>query len=197
MIMKSKYIKGIVLSGFITLIGLSSCQVTNKYKTPEYDSENLFRDENATDTATIANIPWREYFSDPYLQSYIDEALNNNFDMLIIQERIKQAEAALGMARAAYFPDVALTAQVNQTRLSSADPLTGMPKERNNLAYHTENYSLGIVASWELDIWGRMNRQSRAKYAQMLNSYAGRNLIQTSLISNMANTYYAILALDE
>lgn len=195
--MKNKYTKGLILSGLIALIGLPSCQVMNKYKSPEVSSENLFRDENPYDTTTIASIPWREYFSDPYLQSYIDEALNNNFDMLIVQERIKQAEAALGMARAAYFPDVALTAQVNQTRLSNADPLTGMPKDRNSLAYHTENYTLGIVASWELDIWGKMNRQSRAKYAQMLNSYAGRNLIQTSLVSNMANTYYSLLALDE
>jgi len=195
--MKIKNIKGIVLLGLLVLIGLPSCQVMNKYKSPETSSENLFRDENPTDTTTIASIPWRQYFSDPLLQSYIEEALDNNLDMQIVQQRIKQAEAALGMARAAYFPDVALTAQVNQTRLSSADPLTGMPKERNTLAYHTENYTLGIVASWELDIWGKMNRQSRAKYAQMLNSYAGRNLIQTSLISNMANTYYSLLALDE
>lgn len=195
--MEKKYIKGIVLSGLIVLMGLPSCQVMNKYKSPEMDSQNLFRGENPVDTTTIASMPWREYFNDPFLQSYIDEALENNFDMLIAQERIKQAEAALGMARAAYFPDVALTAQVNQTRLSNANPLTGTPKEKNTLAYHTENYTLGIVASWELDLWGKLNRQSRAKYAQMLNSYAGRNLIQTSLVSNMANTYYSLLALDE
>lgn len=195
--MKNKYIKGIILSGLIALIGLPSCQVMNPYKSPEIDSENLFRNENPGDTTTIANIPWRDFFSDPYLQSYIGEALSNNFDMLIAQERIKQAEAYLGQARAAYFPELALTAQVNQTRLSSADPLTGTPKERNNLAYHTESYSLGLVASWELDIWGKLNRQSRSRYAQMLNSYAGKNLIQTSLISSMANTYYSLIALDE
>lgn len=195
--MKINNIKGIVLLGLIALLGLPSCQVMNKYQSPDADRENLFRDENPVDTTTIASIPWRDYFKDPFLQTYIDEALNSNFDMLIVQERIKQAEAALGMARAAYFPDVALTAQVNQTRLSNADPLTGVRKERDNLAYHTEKYTLGIVASWELDLWGKMNRQSRAKYAQMLNSYAGRNLIQTSLVSNMANTYYSLLALDE
>lgn len=190
-------IKGLVLTGFITLIGFSSCQVVNRYKSPQVDSEDLFRDENPVDTTTIASIPWYEFFSDVFLQTYIHEALGNNYDMLIAQERIKQAEAVLGMARAAYFPDIALSAQVNQTRLSNADPLTGASKEKNNLAYHTENYTLGIVASWELDIWGKMNRQSRAKYAQMLNSYAGRNLIQTSLIANISNTYYSLLALDE
>ena len=192
--MSNKYIKGVFLLGLIASIGLTSCQVVNKYKSPEADSENLMRDKNSTDTTSIANIPWREYFNDPYLQAYIEEGLSNNFDMLIVSE---QAEAALGMARAAYFPEVALSGQVDQTRLSSADPLTGTPKQRNSLAYHTESYTLGIVASWELDVWGKMNRQSRAKYAQMLNSYAGRNLIQTSLISNIANSYYSLLALDD
>lgn len=194
---RKKNIKGFVLAGLVTLVGFSSCQVVKSYKSPQIDSEKLFRDENPVDTTTIASIPWYEFFSDVFLQTYIQEALYSNYDMLIAQERIKQAEAVLGMTRASYFPEIALTAQVNQTRLSNADPLTGAPKDRNSLAYHTENYSLGIVASWELDIWGKMNRQSRAKYAQMLNSYAGRNLIQTSLIANISNTYYSLLALDE
>lgn len=195
--MKTKNIYKLALSGLLVLIAFPSCQVMNGYKSPEPDSENLYRGVNPVDTTTIASISWREYFSDSYLQAYIEEALAHNFDMRIAAERIKQAEAALGMARAAYFPDVAIAGQVEQTRLSNADPLTGSPKKRNNFAYHTETYTLGIAASWELDVWGKLNRQSRAKYAQMLNSYAGRNLIRTSLISNIANTYYAILALDE
>ncbi|EGJ71343.1 RND efflux system, outer membrane lipoprotein, NodT family [Bacteroides coprosuis DSM 18011] len=195
--MKFKLKYGKVLLGLIAIAGLQSCQVTNRYKSPELDTKNLYREMNPSDSTTIADIPWSEYFKDTQLQGYIAEALNNNYDMLMAEQRIKQAEAALGMARAAYFPELALSAQVNQTRLSSADPLTGMPQDRNSLAYHSEKYSLGLVASWELDIWGKLNRQSRAKYADMLNSYAGRTLIQTSLISSVANSYYSLLALDE
>jgi len=196
-VMKRKFIKRKILLGLIIPMVLTSCQIMNKYEAPTINSENLFRGEIPEDSTTIAGIPWPEYFKDVYLQSYINEAIENNFDMLIATERIKQAEAVLGMARAAYFPDIALAAQVTQDRLSNASPTTGMPKDKNVLGYHKENYSLGIVASWELDIWGKMNRQSKAKYAQMLNSYAGRNLIQTSLISNIANVYYSLLALDE
>jgi len=195
--MKRKYINGKILLGLIIPMVLTSCQVMNKYKAPTVAGEGLFRNENSYDTTTIASIPWREYFNDTYLQSYIEEALQTNFDMLIATERIKQAEAVLGMARAAYFPDIALSAQVSQDRLSNASPTTGLPKDKNVLGYHKESYSLGIVTSWELDIWGKMHRQSKAKYTDMLNSYAGRNLIQTSLISNIANTYYSLLALDK
>lgn len=195
--MKISYTKGLILLGLITSIILPSCQLVNKYKTPEVDTSGLFRDENPTDTITIANIPWREYFKDPILQGLIEEGLNNNFDLQIAQTRIKQAEASLTMARAAYFPNVALVGQVDQTRLTSADPLVGTPRDRNSLAYHKETYSLGISASWEFDIWGKLNREQRASYAQFLNSEAYRNLIQTSLISNIATSYYSLLALDE
>ncbi|MCD7899280.1 MAG: efflux transporter outer membrane subunit [Bacteroides sp.] len=194
--MKYKDIKK--LTGILLLsVGLSSCQVFNRYTAPKIDTENLFRDREETDTTSIANIPWREYFRDPALQSLIEEALLNNYDMQIALERVKQAEATLGMARAAYFPDLTLSGQFEQTRLSSSDPLTGTARERNTLAYHKETYTLGLVTTWELDLWGRMNRDSRAKYAQMLNSYAGQYLVKTTLISNLANTYYSLLALDE
>lgn len=195
--MNKKYIKGAILLGLTASIGFSSCQITNKYKSPEYSSENLYRDANSTDTLTIANIPWRQYFADPVLQGLIDEGLAQNFDLQIAFSRIKQAEANLGMAKAAYFPSVALVGQVEQTRLSAADPTTGAPRDRKSLAYHKETYTLGVSAAWELDVWGKLNRQSKAAYAQFLNSHAYKNLIQTSLIANIATTYYSLLALDE
>lgn len=189
--MTNKYTKGVILLGVMLSIGFSSCQIVNKYQTPEIDSTDLFRDESPSDTTSIANIPWKEYFKDPALQVLIDEALVNNYDMRIVQERVKQAEAALGMARAAYFPNLALAGNYTHTRFSQGENGT------KALGYHTNEYMVGLTASWEIDVWGKLNRQSRAKYADVLNSYEGRNLLQTSLIANIANTYYALLALDE
>lgn len=189
--MNKKYIKGVVLLGLTTSIALSSCQ-TQKYKAPSVDTIDLFRGENSQDSITIANIPWREYFSDPYLQGYIDEGINNNFDMRIATSRIQQAEASLSMARAAYFPTVALAGQVNHDRRS-----VNSSGKKDILGSQTTQYSLGIAVTWEADIWGKMNKQAKANYAQYLGSQAYRNLVQTSLISNIATTYYSLLALDE
>ena len=52
-------------------------------------------------------------------------------------------------------------------------------------------------SSWELDVWGKLNRQSRARYASFLASHSYKNLVQTSLIANIATSYYSLLALDE
>lgn len=188
-----KYTKGVVLLGVMLSMGFTSCQVVNKYKSPEVDTADLYRDMNSADTTTIANIPWREYFSDPILQALIDEGLNNNFDLRMAFTRIKQAEASLGMARAAYFPNVALAGTVNHNRASA----NAQGQNKDVLGYHSTQYSLGIAVTWEADLWGKLNRQARAQYAQFLNSHAYRNLVQTSLISNIATTYYSLLALDE
>ena len=189
--MKNKYIKGIVLLGLTASMGLTSCQVTSRYKSPEVNTDSLFRDKASTDTTTIADIPWREYFKDPILQGLIEEGLQNNFDLKIAVTRIQQAEANLGMAKAAYFPDISLVGQAEHSRSSNGN------KGKDVLGYHSTAYTLGISTSWELDIWGKLNRQSKAKYAQFLNSHAYHNLIKTSLVANIATSYYSLLALDE
>jgi len=195
--MKKIYIQRLLIVSILASVGLSSCKITEKYKSPEIDQEDLFRDQTSTDTTSIANIPWNEYFPDTYLQAYIEEGLDNNFDLQLAVTRIQQAEAGLSMAKAAYFPDVALVGQVTHNRTSNRDPATNAPKDKNVLGYHSEQYVLGISATWEADIWGKLNRQSKASYAQLLSSHSYRNLVQTSLISNIATTYYSLLAMDE
>ncbi|WP_044215881.1 efflux transporter outer membrane subunit [Dysgonomonas gadei] len=192
--MMRKYIKGVVLLGVILSIGLTSCGVLNKnkYKSPEVDSADMFRGENPTDTTTIANIPWREYFSDPALQALIDEGLTNNYDLRLAYNRIQQAEAGLYIAKSAYFPTVALGAQVTHTQKSISNG-----KERV-LGYNGgDQWALGFVVQWEADIWGKLNSKTKAQYANLVSTHAYRNLIQTSLVANIATTYYSLLALDE
>ncbi|MDR0750505.1 MAG: efflux transporter outer membrane subunit [Tannerellaceae bacterium] len=190
--MNRTYIKGIALAGIVFSLGLSSCQVMNKYKTPDIDEARLYRGVNSGDTTTIASIPWRAYFTDPCLQEMIGEGLEQNFDLRIAYTRIKQAEAALGMARAAYFPSAALAGQAQHSMRSVAGD-----GKKDVLGVASNQFSLGIAVQWEADVWGKINRQHRAGYARLLGSHAYRNLIQTSLIANIATTYYALLALDE
>lgn len=190
--MNKKYTKGLILLGVTLSIGLSSCQFVNKYKTPEIDTADLYRDMTSADTTTIANIPWSEYFTDPYLQAIIDEGINNNHDLQIALARIKQAEATSGMAKGAYFPNVALAGQVQHARHSYDED-----RGKDVLGYNSTSYTLGIAATWEVDLWGKLNRQSRGRYAQLLASHSYRNLVQTTLIANIANSYYSLLTLDE
>lgn len=180
----------------VLIIGLffPSCGITKKYESPvtSAPTEGLFRDETPVDTTTIAGIPWQDFFADSYLRELIGEGIGNNFDLRIAYTRIQQAEANLRMARAAFFPNVALAAGVNQTIVSNGE------RGRDILGYSSSSvFSLGVSASWEADIWGKISSQKRARIAQFQSSYAYRNLIQTSLIANVAASYYSLIALDE
>ena len=187
-----KYIASAVLLGVVLSTGFSSCQLANKYKSPDIDTSNLYRDQVSEDTATIASLSWREYFKDPLLQSLVNEGLENNYDMLVASQRIKQAETQLTIAKLAYFPNFSLVGNVSHNRYSVDN--NGV---RDALGYKTNQYSLGVASTWEVDVWGKINRQHRGKIAQHLASIESKNLIQTSLISNIATIYYSLMALDE
>lgn len=176
---------------FFVLTGVSSCYRNMAYRSPNIEVDGLFREGYTADTTTMADMPWGEFFTDPYLLTLISEGLQENFDLRIAYARIRVAEANLQMARAAFFPTVGVAAQVNETLMSNGN--TG----KHVLGYSTPEYSLGITSSWEADIWGKLSAQKRSQYALYLNSWEYRNLIQTSLISNIAQYYYTLLALDE
>ena len=110
--------------------------------------------------------------------------------MQIALTRIKQAEATLSMAKGNRLPDVSAGFQVDHTRTSSGE------NGRDILGYTSNQNSLGFLASWEVDLWGKLASKSRAQYANYLNSFEYKNLVQTELIANIANKYYNLLSLD-
>lgn len=187
--MNKKYLSGLALVVVLTATGLSSCGIRNTYKAPELE-QNIYRDGAPEDTTSIAQTPWRSYFTDAYLQALIDEGLTNSHDLQIAVSKIKQAEASLGQAKASFFPDLTLVGTASQDRYSrGSDYILS--------EVSSEMYGLGVTATWEADIWGKLYKQKQGVLAQYWGSEAYRNLVQTSLISNIATSYYSLMALDE
>jgi HAE1 family hydrophobic/amphiphilic exporter-1 len=179
----------VAIIGVLFATGVSSCQVVNRYRSPETDAANLYRTGfDRSDTTTVAAIPWPAYFTDAHLQNLIEEGLRENFDLRTAYLHIREAEAGLQVARAAYFPVAALNGQLTHARTSA---------ENDAFGRGSSQYRLGVAVQWEVDLWGKLNRQARAQYARYLNSHEYRRLIQTSLVSAIATSYYTLMALDE
>ena len=163
---------------------LSSCGIYTKYKPVTTTPDNLYGEEVITDdTTNFGNMNWKELFTDPQLQTLIEQGLQNNTDLLSAQLRIEEAEAALMSAKLAFLPSFALAPQGT---LSSFDG-----------SKTTKTYTLPVTASWELDIFGRMRnakQQAKALYAQ---SKDYQQAVRTQLIAGIANVYYTLLMLDE
>lgn len=170
---------------------LSSCGIYTKYQRPEdITTEGLYGQEvqdslklQVQDTTSIASLSWRELFTDPQLQSLIEQALAGNTDLLSAQQRIKEAEATLMAARLAYLPSFMLTPQGG---VSSFDQSKG-----------SWTYTGIASASWEVDIFGRLTNAKRRSRALYLQSLEYEQAVSTSLIANVANLYYTLLMLDE
>ena len=104
---------------------LSSCHIYKSYDRPEdITTSGLYRDpiaENDTlvsDTTNFGNLPWREVFTDPQLQSLIEAGLKQNTDLLTAAQNVKAAEASLLSARLAYAPSLGLSPQGTSAALT-------------------------------------------------------------------------------
>lgn len=170
----------------LSCIMLSGCGVHKPYVSPEVDTEGLYRDysdsaEDGPDN-NFGSVHWENVFTDPYLQGLIHRALGNNTDMRAAYLKIEQSEAALKSAKLAFLPSFNISAQ------------GGASSWDTKKAVHA--YSFPVVASWEIDVFGRIKnakRRARAVYEQSM-EYTGA--VQTWLIATVSNTYYTLLMLD-
>ncbi len=168
---------------------MSSCHIYKSYDRPEsIDVSGIYRDPVlamdtlAADTANMANLPWKEVFTDTKLQALIEEGLANNVNMQAAILRVKEAKVLLTSARLSYLPSVNLTPQGTIASFDGGDAV--------------KSYQLPAVASWEIDFFGKILNAKRGQEALYLKSQYGQQAVRSQLICGIANTYYSLLMLD-
>ncbi|HIZ32512.1 MAG TPA: TolC family protein [Candidatus Bacteroides merdigallinarum] len=169
---------------------LSSCHIYKAYDRPEdITTEGLYRDTAlvntavANDTASFGNVPWREVFTDPQLQAYIEQALANNADLRTAMLNVESAQAALLSARLAYLPQLSLSPQGTLTNWNKGEMTT-------------KTYNIPVSASWQIDLFGQILNPKRAAQVSLKQAQYSQQAVQTQLIANVANIYYTLLMLD-
>uniref|UniRef100_UPI004025E391 efflux transporter outer membrane subunit n=1 Tax=Prevotella sp. TaxID=59823 RepID=UPI004025E391 len=169
---------------------MSSCGLYNKYERPEVNAKGIVRDVQSTtdtlavaDTASFGNLPWREVFTDPQLQSLIETGLANNTNLLNAALNVKMVEDQLMIAKLAFVPGFTFSPQGT---VASWD---------GNKA--TKTYSLPVTASWSVDLFGNLLNVKRSAQMALLATKDYQQVVQTKVISNIANMYYTLLMLDK
>ena len=171
---------------------LSSCGLYEKYERPEVNTTGLYRD-TVSDVDTLllntdpnfGQMPWREVFTDPKLQSLIEMALENNADLANAALNVKMMEDMLKVAKLAYLPGVAIAPQGTISRVMTDGAST------------SKTYQLPISASWNIDLFGNILATKRSAQAQLLMTKDYQVAVQTQIISGVANLYYTLMMLDE
>lgn len=176
--------KKILICAAVVLLSFSSCGIYNKYESSSTVPENVFGTEAAAlqQKESVAQMPWRTFFTDPQLQQLIETALERNTDMKIAALNVEVAEANLCAARLAYLPTLYLNPQGT----------IGRAMEMNY-----KSYTLGAGAQWDIDLFGTITnrkRQAKALYAQAQDQ---QTLVQTQIIANVARGYHNLQILDQ
>jgi len=175
----------------VVLLSLQSCFVAKDYDQPEVVKEASYRtDEIDQDSLNMANISWKEMFTDPVLQQYISRGLENNIDIRVAMQQILEAEAYMKQGKAGYYPTLGANATFSHQELSQNSQF-------GNMFSTLDQYQLSADLSWEADIWGKIRSHKRAFDARYLQSIAAHQAVKTRLISDIASTYFQLVTLDE
>jgi multidrug efflux system outer membrane protein len=175
----------------------TGCNFAPEYTRPdppvanEYPADAPAPTPAKPDARTAADIAWRDYFTDPQLQTVIEQALEHNRDLRVAVLRVLEARAAFQIRRADQFPT--LDANAGEFRVRIPDDLS--PTGSARIA---SVYDVGVsVAAWELDFWGRVRNLKDAALEQFLSSDAARRAVTLSLIAQVADGYLSLRELDE
>ena len=180
----------------------AGCTMAPHYKRPDapvaqaYPAGGIYATQPGATGTRSANgqaataIGWREFFVDPRLQRLIEIALKNNRDLRVSVLNIEAARAQYQITRAGLFPTLDGTGTGNRQRLPNA--LTAVPGQNITTAYN-----VGLSASWELDLFGRVQSLKDQALAQYLSTAYARQAQEISLVSQVADQYLTVLSTDD
>ncbi len=153
------------------------------------------------DTTNSGKMNWRTYFTDPYLRNLIDTAIKNNQELNIALQEIEIARNEVKARKGEYLPFVGVRAGAGfdkpgrYTNMGALEANTEIrPGEER--PEPLPDYLLAVQANWEVDIWKKLRTAKKAALNRYLSSIEGRNFVITNLVSEVANSYYELLALD-
>lgn len=140
-------------------------------------------------TGQVSDLPdakWWERFNDPLLDSLIEVGLQRNYNVAMATRRIQIARNAVGASRASYYPDLSLGIGYDNARTSGL--LYGSKGSASTDSYFTGSVNM----SWEIDVFGKVNAQVKAKKAAVEVSRADRAGVMVSLAAQIASTYVSL-----
>ena len=177
----------------------SGCSLNTELSVPEQPIPVSFQDKS--DTTSIANIDWRQYFSDTLLLKLIDTAVSNNQDLQVALQRIESSRSSVKLANAAMLPQVSLNVGggVRKFGLYTMDGAGNASTEIRPGQTVPENLTdiyLGLQSSWEIDVWGKLENQRKSAVSNYLSSIEATHFVISNLVADVAIYYNELLALD-
>jgi multidrug efflux system outer membrane protein len=135
------------------------------------------------------DIGWRDFFADARLQQIVAIALKNNRDLRVSMLNVAAARSQYQITRAELLPT--LDAVGSQTKQRTPKDLSFFGQTISN------QYSVGVNASWEIDFFGRIQSLKDQALEQYFALAETRKAAEISLVSQVADQYLTMLSDDD
>ncbi|MCE1118431.1 MULTISPECIES: efflux transporter outer membrane subunit [Pseudomonas] len=170
------------LTPSLLALALAACAVGPDYKAPATEPAKLDSglEAKAFDRSRFESVWWKQ-FDDPVLNQLVQASLDGNRDLRIAFARLKAARAIRDDAANDQLPVV--------TSRASSDLGKGQIPGQTERRVNSERYDLGLDMAWELDLFGRIQRQIEASDAQAAAAEADLQQLQVSLIAELVDAY--------
>ncbi len=170
----------------LSILALASCSGTKNLVPADVDMPEAYMPGLESDTASIADLTWWEFYADSTLTRLMRLALDNNRDLLKAAARVEQMRQLYGIDKANFYPEIG--------------GMAGASYETNNYngAGTTKDpeYDLKLPVSWEINLWGSLSQAKRAGAARFKASVEDYRAMSMTIIADVAMAYYRLIALD-
>jgi len=169
----------------LLVLALAACAVGPDYQAPDTAAAQLSAANEPTAKATydrsrFESIWWKQ-FDDPVLNQLVSQSLQGNRELRVAFARLKAARAIRD--------DVSNDALPTVTSRVSSELGKGQIPGQTDDRVNSERYDLGLDMAWELDLFGRIQRQLEASEAQQDAALADLQQLQVSLIAELVDAY--------
>ncbi len=186
------------LSTFIVVLSLSSCAISGPdYEAPQIEMPAEFREQEGLNTSPEQNITWWRDFKDPVLDALIEKAVRENKNLKQALTRINASRALAHEAFTELLPGALLNGSYEKGKTSTARfPGGGDPNGAiGNFDY--EVYTGTVDASWEIDLFGRLQRELEGRNAEYNASVSEMYDVLLMTISEVGNSYLSLRSSQE
>ena len=185
-----------ILVAVVVAGGAVSCMPKLALDKVSPELPETFKYTATADTASVADLEWRQFFKDPILQNLIEKGIKNNYDLQIALKQVASSQERLNQAKYLQYPDISFGVS-GQISRPSKNSMNGQSLDLFLGKSHVEDYNAAFNLSWEADIWGKIKNQQEVSRVQYLQTYEASKAIQTQVVAAIAQGYYNLLMLDK
>lgn len=181
---KIRYIGTVGVCLLFLAVLVTSCKIGKSYVRPAMElPDSLWTQQNYL---SIADIQWWEMYTDGPLRALLERTLEHNKDLQIAASRVKEMAAQKRISISEMIPQIDANVKANRE----------FENEGGHNSTQSNTFEGKLVLSWEVDLWGKLRWGKEAAVAEYLQSVEARRALQMTIVAEVAQSYYELVALD-